>query len=141
MAEIRVRRLENFYNQVLDRLGMLHTDNMNYQEQTFIMDAHTVGKHIHSMIVAAGDNYYDTSIKKTIAQNEDKTAIPTPTDEVAQIKRIWRVDSDDKLKHLLHPRRIDSAEIYVHNYPDYEVIGTDVYWFPKEHGEFIVRME
>ena len=143
MAEQRRRKIEDFYHTVLDRLGILHEGNMNYQEKTFIMDLDAVGKHIHSLVIAAGDNYYDAQSNETVPADAEYVNVPDSTNpnEVAQIKRIWRVSDEGEIKHLLYPRRTDSAEVYNHDYPDYEVIGNRIYWFPGKHEQFVIKVE
>ena len=143
MAEQRRRKIEDFYNTVLDRLGMLHSSNMDYQEKTFLMDLDTVGKHIHSLIVNAGDNYYDIQSDETVTEDAEYTNVPDSTNpgEIAQIKRIWRTDDTGKIIHELKPRRIGRADTSIGDYPDYEVIGNRIYWFPNSHGQFVIKVE
>ena len=142
MAET-LRTLEYFYQTIRDRLGLLHSDNMNYQEATFVKDAQTVGQHIHSLLVSAGERYWDTmsGTASISTATEYSSLFPNDTDEVAMIRNIWLLGDDGKLLMTLENRRTGRADIDTGSYPSYEVIDNKVYWFPKPSTGISVKVE
>ena len=138
-----VRTLEKVYNIVRDRLGILHEGNMNYQEATFMADANNVGKHLHSLLIAAGDNFYDSvSGAHTIAAStESSDLFPAERNEVSMIRRIWLLNDSDELETPLQNRRVDRTDIYTGSNPSFEVIDNRMYWFPPPSGQIKVKVE
>jgi len=137
------RTLQYFYLTVRDRLALLGQSNTNYQEATFMKDAQTVGQHLHSLLVSAGERYWDNlSGKATIPASTEKSALfPVTTDEVATIRRIWVLDDDDNLLMPLQNRRVGKGNLDSGNYPNYEVINNEVYWFPVPQSAISVKVE
>ena len=135
--------LEKVYNIVRDRLGVLHQGNMNYQEATFMADAKAVGKHIQSLLVTAGDRYYDdlTSATTVTADSESTNLFPSNREEVCEIRRIWLLNDDETLLTPLHNRSIDRTDIYTGSNPTYEVINNTMYWFPPPDSDMKVKVE
>lgn len=142
MAEVPFT-LEKCYNIVRDRLGILHDGNRNYQEATFIADAETLGKHIHSILVSAGDRYYDLlTTDKTITASTEKTDLfPDERGEVSEIRRIWLLDGEGRLLTPLQHKSVDAANIWTGTNPSYEVINNEVYWFPPPDRAITVKVE
>ena len=120
-----VRTLEKVYNVVRDRLGVLHEGNMNYQEATFMADANNVGKHLHSLLIAAGDTFYDylSNAVTIAADTESSDLFPDEIDETCTIRRIWLLNDDETLLTPLDNRRIDRTDVYTGSNPSFEVIG------------------
>ena len=138
-----VRTLEKVYNVVRDRLGVLHEGNMNYQEATFMADANNVGKHLHSLLIAAGDTFYDllSNAVTIAADTESSDLFPDEIDETCTIRRIWLLNDDETLLTPLDNRRIDRTDVYTGSNPSFEVIGRRMYWFPPPTGEMKVKVE
>ena len=138
-----VRTLEKVYNIVMDRLGLLHSGNMDYQEATFMADANNVGKHLHSLLITAGDRFYDTlTTAKTISANTEATDLfPAERGEICKIRRIWLLNDSEELLTPLHDRTVDRTDVYTSANPAFEVIDNKMYWFPPPTGDIKVKVE
>tara|TARA_R100000008_G_scaffold1947_2_gene1618 strand:+ start:1788 stop:2510 length:723 start_codon:yes stop_codon:yes gene_type:complete len=138
------RTLQYFYLTIRDRLALLGESNMNYQEATFMKDAQTVGQHIHSLLVSAGERYWDkfSGIATIPSGTEYSSLFPNDTDEVAMIRRIWVLDgSSGNILMPLRERRIGRSDKTTGTYPAYEVIDNKMYWFPVPVSTLSVKVE
>jgi len=138
------RTLEQFYNTVKDRLGVLHNTEQRYQEATFMADAKTVGIHIHALLTSAGERFWD---KMTAAQTveggtESSSLLATQYEtDVSKIRRIWVLDDNDQILQALKHRSVDRTDVWTGDYPTYEFIENKVYWFPSPAEAIKVKVE
>ena len=137
------RTLQYFYLTIKDRLGLLHSDDMNYQEATFIKDAHTVGLHIHSLLVAAGERRWDnmSAVHSIAGGAESSDVFPNDENEVAKIRRVWALGDDDELLQEIKHRNITRTDIAAGTYPSWEIMEGKFYWFPTPQSSFNIKIE
>lgn len=146
---ITPRVLQFTYNVIRDRLGLIGQSNMGYQEATFFQDAEMVGTHIRSILISSGERHWDdlTSTMTISADAEKSNIIPYggdssgSRDEIGGIKRIWALDDDSQLLIPLINRRVGSTDVRASQYPQFEFIDNQCYWFPGNHEEFKIKLE
>ena len=139
----RIITYKQMYMSIRDRLGELHENKGRYQAATFMDDAIAVGRHLHSLCVAAGsDHWTEMTPVATITEGSEYSSLLTayPRD-VAEVKAIWLLDDDSKLLQPLPHRYTERTDIWSGSFPSWEQRDGKIYWFPQPVSEFKVRLE